>query len=360
VGAGRSTRVRNPRHTSLKSLPKPAHLEIEIDEWQAARGNIKAVNVRVSWRGARDDPALKPLLAALPPKSGYVPIKLAGGRTELAPESWKGLRFGKGRPIYELARKNYEAWADGSYFERARESAMVMMIRRLVPNFDDYPIEAQIDFIGRTQIKLDEVRKSVGDLVSHLEYAAPEKAKAIAPLKEPSLNVRAAVFCALMGERPAGEALGVPHTATESYGNQRVRQRARIGRRLLCDYYGAVEYDATIARMRRYYEWWTCLTSKAPKEQMYMLLAKAQHSSAELEKCRAEEDGFDEKLTEWVDVVERHQEAEEIFDRSENPDTKEGARQTANQLLYRQIEIEETDARFKAALDALESPPRIA
>src|SRR5215203_3322691 len=260
----------------MKRLPKPVNLEIKIDEWQAAQGNIEAVRVGLSWRKARTDPTLEPLLAALPPTPGFVPIKLSDGRTEMAPRAWKGLRFGKGPPIYESARKHFEAWASDDYFERARNSTMVTMIRRLIPNFDDYPKKAQIDFIERTQNKIDKVRKSVEDLVNHLEYAAPDKGKAIPPIKEPRLNVRAAVFSALMGTRRAGELLGVPHSDKPGYyENQAVRKMAAVGRRLLCDHYGSTQFDTKIERMQKYHEWLTWLNSKAPKEQMYVLLAKA-------------------------------------------------------------------------------------
>jgi hypothetical protein len=345
----------------MKSLPKPVNLEIKIDEWQAAQGNIEAVRVvGLSWREARTDPTLAPLLAALPPTSGFVPIKLSDGRTEMAPRAWKGLRFGKGPPIYESARKHFEAWASDDYFERARDSTMVTMIRRLVPNFDDYSREAQIDFIDRTQNKIEKVRESVEDLVNHLTYAAPDKGKAVPPTKEPDLKVRAAVFSALMGTRRAGELLGIPHSDKTSYENQAVRKMAEVGRRLLCDSYGAVQFATKIERMQGYHEWWTWLNSKAPKEQMYVLLAKARRTSAELEKCRAEEDGFDEKLGEWVHVVERRLEANEAYERSADPTTKENARLIGNQLVSRQIEIEGTDTRFKAALDAIESPPSLA
>jgi hypothetical protein len=66
-----------------------------------------------------------------------VPIKLLDGRVELAPKSWKSLRFGKGRPIYELAWGDFEAWSGGcAFLNEARLSEIGKLARRLVPGFD--------------------------------------------------------------------------------------------------------------------------------------------------------------------------------------------------------------------------------
>src|SRR5215217_3368119 len=149
----------------MGSLAGLARLEIKIDEWRAAQELVESVYVHITWRGARDDPALAGLLAGLPSStvsvpgfsvrlslSELVPIKLLDGRTELAPETWKGLRFGRGLPIYKLARTDFGAWSGGnSFLEAARRSEIGRMVRRLVPDFDSYTDSQQADFLIRTQ-----------------------------------------------------------------------------------------------------------------------------------------------------------------------------------------------------------------
>jgi len=237
---------------------------IEIDEWQAAQENIEAVSVCVTWRCVDHDPVLAALIAGLPPENYFIPIRLADGRTELAVDhpdprlSWKHLRFGKGPPIFELAKHNYEAWAGeglGSRLARDRKQ-LTDMIRRHVPKFDDYTDKEQVDFIIRTQKKVNAVRRSVKGLVNHLEYASPDRYKAVPPLKDETEKVRAAVFSELMDSRRAGELLAVRHNDKTRYENQRVRKMAKLGRRLLCGYYGAAEYGAKINRMQRFYKFW--------------------------------------------------------------------------------------------------------
>jgi hypothetical protein len=364
----------------MESAAGPDRIEIEINEWEAAQERIEGVLVQVTWRGARDDPNVAALLAALPSSivviPGFpdtslrtlVPIKLLDGRTELAPESWKHLRFGKGRPIYEAARKNFEAWSGGgSFLEGARKSEVGRMTRRLVPGFDDYPVTDQIDFMKRTVKKVETIERSIGDLINHLEYAKPDTAKAARPLKEPTGMVRAAVFSDMLNStRRAGELLEVPvpRKDQDRHENQTVRKRAKLGRVLLHDYYGKSKYEEMIDRMRRYHRWWKRFdVIEDPTEQMYVLLAEARGTSADHEKRLASEDGFGEKLDAWVAVVERRLKADETYQRSEDPAEEEGARQAANQLWSQQQAIQQTDVRFEMALSLAElkaPPPSVA
>ena len=359
----------------MDSLAKPTHLEISIDEWQAAQEKIRAVSVRASWRGAWSDPALAGVCAGLPSFAVFVPgfgrinvlelvpIELLDGRLELAPESWKGFRLGKGRPIYELARGDFEAWSGGrSFLNEARRSEIWELARRLVPGFDDYPLKAQLDFISRTAEKIEAVWQSAGDLATHMEYATPDR-KAVPPVKDLDDKIRAAVFSDMMNStRQAAEVLGVPSTETDKikHENQTVSKRAKIGRGLLHNYFGESEYEAIIDRMQRYHRWCKWYgTIEDPKEQIYVLLAEAQGTLTDHEKRRASEDGFAEKLDEWVAVVKRRLDTEEIYRRSDAPVEEQEAQQAATRLWHQQKAIEETDARFKTALSLaeLEAPP---
>lgn len=348
----------------MKSLPRPARLEIEIDEWQAAQEKAEAVSAYFTWRGAREDPIITALFAGLPSGGSLVRINLLDGRTELAPRAWKGLRFGKGPPIYESARVNFEAWSGGrSFLEEARRSEIGKLIRRLVPDFDSYTHKEQVDFMDRTQNRIEAVWQSAEDLANHLEYARPDTAKAVVPLKEPALKVMAAVFSDMLKSTPrAAEILGVPSTKTDRTKgeNGTVKTRAKLGRELLHDYYGKSAYEAMIERMQRYHRWWKWFSSiEDPKEQMYILLAEAHGTSAELEKRRGDKDGFAEKLDEWVTVVESRLEAQEMSFEGGDRDQGEGAKREARRLWAEQTRIEELDARFGTALtfSALKTPP---
>jgi hypothetical protein len=220
----------------MRSLPEPAHLEIGVNEWQVAQGKIDGVWVTVDWRGARHDPHLADLLETLP-STDFVPIRLADGRTKLALEGWKGIRFGKGPTIFESARRQYDYWAGGPADRLAQDrERLTNMIRPYVPNFDDYSDEEQVDFIIRTQEKINAIRDSVEALIAHLEYASPDRRKSLPPLKRPRRNVQAAVFCDMMrSSRRAGELLGIPLPPSDEVRNenQTVRQMAKRGRELL-------------------------------------------------------------------------------------------------------------------------------
>jgi hypothetical protein len=244
--------------------------------------------------------------------------------------------------------------------DEARRSEIGKLVRRHVPGFDGYPVKAQLDFMRRTAEKVESVQHALGELATHMEYATPHR-KAVSPLKNLQDKVRAAVFLDMMkSTRRAGELLGVPCKDETRHENQVVRKRAKLGRELLHNHYGESEYEAIIECMQRYHRWWKWFgTIEDTKEQMYVLLAEAQGTLTDLEKLRASADGFAEKLDEWVAVVERRLETEEIYQRSDDPVGEEDARQMAMQLWYQQKALEESDARFKTALSLaeLEAPP---
>jgi hypothetical protein len=350
----------------MRSLPKPAHLEIQIDEWQVAQKNIDAIHVEIKWRGAHEDSTLEELLASLPPRNELVPIRLLDGRTELAFKGWQRIRFGKGPAIFEAARSNYEAWAGGSAsggLATTRKN-LVDMIRRYVPDFDSYTDKEQVDFIIRTQEEINAIHDSVEDLIAHLEYAAPDR-NAVPPLKEdPRRNVQAAVFWDVAGSsRRAGELLGIPPSPSDEpkRQNQNVSAMAKLGRQLLHYHFGEEEWKIKLARMRKYRQWWEQYEAlDDPKEQFYALLAIAGGTTAECERFFAEQDGFDSKLDEWITVVESRLKIEEIQDQNKYsddfawPGTDEGRRR---RLQDEQFRIQATDERFDKALSVFDAPP---
>ena len=349
----------------MRDLPSPSRLEIRIDEWQVARKNPEAIGVVVDWRQIRGDPALAELLAALPPRATFVPMKVVGGSTELVPASWKSLSFGDGSPIFEAARRNYGAWAQGQRWvkvpsvDRAPQY-LTGMIRRHVPNFDEYTENEQIDFIVRTQDKIDDIWESVEALIVHLEYSAPDKHKALPPLREPLRNIKAAVFMDALGSRRTGELLGIGLSKSDESRNenQTVRKMADRGRQLLHSYFGETAWKNKVERIRKYHQWWERWESlDDPKDQIYALLAKARGTSSEQERLSAEEDGFDKLLDEWIAVAEQHQSAIETSDRSENLDSRDESYRAARRLLDERVSIQESDDRFDQAFSVLDKPP---
>jgi hypothetical protein len=348
----------------MGSLPKPAHLEIRIDEWQVAQQNINAVDVEIEWRGAHKETALAELLAALPPRTDFVPIRLADGRTELAYKRWKGTRFGKGRPIFESARQNYEAWAGGPGDPLAQDrKRLIEMVRPYIPDFDDYTDKKQVDFLIRTQEKVNAIRDTVDDLLVYLEYAAPDKGRPLPPLKNPLLYVRAAVFSDVMSNScRVGKLLGIPPTPSDAdrNENQNVRTKAKSGRELLHTYFGETEWKNKVGRMREYRQWWVWYESLDNKDGMYALLAAARKTSLEHEKRAAEQDGFDRKLDEWIALVEARLEIEELQDQNKYNDdfAWPGAIESERRSIRaEQFRIQESDERFGKALSVFDRSP---
>jgi hypothetical protein len=350
----------------MGSLPKPTHLEIRIDEWQVAQQNIDAVNVELEWRGAHKDTALAELLRALPPRADFVPIRLADGRTELAYAKWKRMRIGKGRPIFELARYDYESWAGGPLDPLPQNrKRLTEMVRPYIPDFDKYTDKQQVDFLIRTQQKLNAIRESAEALLVHLEYAAPDRDKPIPWLKYPLLYVRAAVFTDVISNScRVGELLGITPSPSDAVRNQNqnVRTKAKWGRELLQAYFGETEWRIKVERMREYRRWWEQYEAlDDPKEQIYALLAKAGGTTPERERFFAEQDGFDRKLDEWIAVVESRFKLKERLDHWDDPH-KGNAEWTAVENERRtvqdeQFRIQATDKRFNKALSVFEALP---
>lgn len=143
-------------------------------------------------------------------------------------------------------------------------------------------------------------------MIKHLEYAAPGGRKAVPPLKEPDLVVRAAILSDVYGwgTLRIGKELGVPAPPNSDIKgeNQTVRKIIDRGRPLLEQCFGAEGWRAKAERMRAEPERWKSL---GPKQQFYTLLAEERGTSTEEEERAAKEDGFYKTLSEWIDTCER-------------------------------------------------------
>ncbi len=349
----------------MGSVPKPAHIEIRVDEWRAAQKEADAVKVEVSWRGVRKHPALAELLKQLPPHAEFTRIKLADGRVKLAPESWRRIRFGGGPPIFESARKNYEVMGEALHEVPALKEALdyvTRLARGYVPDFDGYSEEQQADFIILTQEKINSIYTSVDGLIAHLEHAGSGKHKPYPPLRNPRHNVLAAVFRDVLGStNRAGELLGVPCSRGDEDRdeNQRVRKAADLGRELLLYYFGEEEWRLRVERMGEYRKWWEHFESiNTPEEEFFALLAKARGTSPEDEKHFASKDGFKAQLGEWIALGERKEKADETYRHAKNDEMLlERSMREANELADRIVDIEEGDQRFALALSVFRGPP---
>jgi hypothetical protein len=144
----------------MRNIPTPAHLEIDIDEWMVGQRRLGAVTVSITWRDVEEDPDLITLLAKLPAKHEFIPIKLVNGKTELALKSWRDSSIGKGISIFESARNDFEdwgqVWTDDSRLGGHRRH-LTEMVRRYVPDFDELTDKEQVDLLIRTQEKINGV-----------------------------------------------------------------------------------------------------------------------------------------------------------------------------------------------------------
>jgi hypothetical protein len=235
------------------------------------------------------------------------------------------------------------------------------MIRRYVPTFDGCTDKQQIDFIVRTQEKINKIRDAAEDLINHLEYAAPNKHKAIPPLKDPQLNVRAAVLTDVMcSTRRAGELLGValPRSDQDRRENQTIRRMAKLGHELLHGYFGEAEWKTMVERMREHRRWWEQWEAlDEPRVQFYALLAKARGTSPKQERLDGEGNGFDKKLEKWVTIAEQYADASDTFWQSKDEAEQGDAARAAKQALREKLSTEDSDERFSVALSLLEEPP---
>ncbi|MDP9456605.1 MAG: hypothetical protein M3Q49_00415 [Actinomycetota bacterium] len=295
----------------MESKPKPIHVDISIDELRVARGSIDRTSVRVRVRGRGEEGADTPSAAVLageaPKPVDLMVLKREDGGIELVPRSWRKVRLGAGKPtLYEMARRTPGGLGPVPAVEKASAHAMGLIARSL-PDFDGYAPEERAEYLLRTIERVNELSKSHESLVQHLEYAAPGGRKAVPPLKNPDLAVRAAVRREVhgWGTLRIGRELGIPAPpdADIKGENQTVRKMVNRGRPLLEQCFGSEGWRARVERMRAERERWESL---GPKQWFYVLLAEERGTSPEEEERAANEDGFDETLGEWMKAWEQH------------------------------------------------------
>lgn len=172
----------------MNNVPKPARIEIQIDEPRVARGSVdwRSVQVTIKWREVEVEPPIIAALAKLPDPVEVMPLKREDSGVELVPRDWRNMRLGtKGPTFLELARETPGGLGPAFAVAQACGYA-TKLIKQYLPDFDSFDPEEQTDFLLRVIGRLNEVSKSVKSLEMYLQYARPGR-QAVPPIKDPDL-----------------------------------------------------------------------------------------------------------------------------------------------------------------------------
>jgi len=291
----------------MKSLPKPTHLEIRLDEPRVARGSVdeRSVRVKLKWRERQGYSSIVAALKGLPKATDLTLLKRADGGVELVLDAWKKMRLGAAKEsFFEWARRTPGGLGPVRTVEQASKYAM-RLIRQHRSDFDSFTPEEQTEFLLDTVKRVNEVARSLERLVNHLEYAEPGR-KAVPPLKNPERDVRAAILKDVHGWSTLriGEKLGVPPPASDANKgyNETVGNMIKRGHPLLEQHFGAQGWDTKVEQMRGERKHWE---SMGPKQQFYTLVAEERGTFPEEEERAAVEDGFDKTLDNWIRAWEQ-------------------------------------------------------
>jgi len=179
------------------------------------------------------------------------------------------------------------------------------LIRQYQPDFDYSNSAEEARLLLHTLERINQVRESVRDLQNYLWYSKPNKNKAVAPIKDPQRDVRAAVLQDIfdLSTLRIGEVLGFNAPSDldmlRKHENAAVRAAAQRGRELLRYYFGVDGWRQKVERVRAHRARWHELEDQ-PKGQVYYLLAGCHGTSIEEEENQSSQDGFDQLLEEWI------------------------------------------------------------
>jgi hypothetical protein len=298
------------------SVPKPAFLQIRglDNEKTLARCSTEetglfvrsvyklGVFVRLQWRQTERVPTLLSILAEIPPSHeghDFEVMRRDDGKYTLVP---KALRWYEDH--YRLARQGHIS-PSRDYLEYGNN-----LIRQYQPDFDYSKSAEEARLLLNTLERLNQVRESVEDLQSYLWYSSPHKNRAVAPIKDPQRDVRAAILQDIfdLSTLRIGEILGFKAPSdldkVRKHENAAVRTAAQRGRELLHYHFGADGWRQKVERVRALRARW-CAIEDQPKGQVYYLLAECHGTSIEEEQKAASQDGFDQLLEEWIVAWDR-------------------------------------------------------
>jgi hypothetical protein len=299
-----------------------------MDESAVARGIVDSpsVQVKIAWREAEKIPSVIASLAELQPfVKELLPLEfleLVDGTFEVLPKrdlnAYRRLRFGNGRKLFDAIREVPED-ARNPQLVKACEYA-TELVRQYLPSFNPRASKEEAEFLIATINRLSGVSRSLEDLKNHLEYAAPNKRKAVPPLKDPERDVRAAILKDVheLTSPKIGRELGIRFNPKwrEKRENQNVKFAIKRGRGLLERCFGTQEWQekaehikdmrARAKQLRA--ERLEKQDSMDIKQQFYALLAEYRITSPKEEQREAVMDGFDKMLDDWIDAHERNDE----------------------------------------------------
>lgn len=293
----------------MNSIPKPARVEVRIDEPRVARGSVdsRSVKVKVWWREPQADSAIIAALAKPPRLMDVAILRRMDGGVELVPRAWLGMRFSSNKEtFFEIAKKTPGGLGPVFKVSVACKRA-TELIRQYQPDFDSYAPDEQAEFVMRTIERLNERSRAHENLIKHLEYAMPGGRKAVAPLKDPERTIMAAILSDVhdLSTLQVGEKLRMPPplSCRIKGENQTVRKMIDRGHFLLEQCFEAEGWRARVERIRAERERWNSI--EGPEQQFYALLAEKRGTSPEEEERAAIENGFEKTLDEWVRAHEQ-------------------------------------------------------
>jgi hypothetical protein len=292
----------------MENVPKPTYLDIWLNEKRIARFgdlDVLTLRVRIEWRQPQQVPTVLSSLSEIPEAPTdhrFEVLRQNDGKYTLIPESYGQFRFGKGPLFINLVRQgDHIPFAE--YLEYGNN-----IIRQYQPDFDYTQSEEQAHFLLLTLERLNEVREKLQSFREYLRHARPNKTRAVAPVKEPERDIRAAILRDIinMSARDIGDTLGFkpPKDLHIKRENAAVRAAAGRGRQLLEYYFGVDGWRQKVERMREERARWLAMENE-PKKQIYYLLAEYHGSSLAEEEKVGRQDGFDHLLEEWIAALER-------------------------------------------------------
>ena len=181
------------------------------------------------------------------------------------------------------------------------------IIRQYQPDFDYSQSEEQANLLMRTLERINRVRENAEDLQNYLWYSDAKKNKAVAPVRDPQRDVRAAVLQDVFDLKTfqIGEMLRFEPASELERQRKRelaaVRVAAQRGRELLHHHFGVKGWEAKVERIRTLRTQWEQFAQEDQlNKQAYYLLAERRGTSLEEEETAATRDGFGQLLEEWI------------------------------------------------------------
>jgi hypothetical protein len=297
----------------MGSVPKPVSLEIKglDNEMAAARSapDRLLIGVYIQWRDAGQIPTLLSILSDIPPVPNdhdFEVMQSDDGRYTLLTKIERYVNSSTGPTLYDLVRRDGFPPVGSDYLEYGSD-----IIRQYQPDFDYTAAEEHALLLLNTLERINKVRESIQDLQNFLWYSTPEShKKAVPPIRAPQRDVKAAVLQDVHGLSTLEIGGTLRFKAPSDLDKMRKREHATVraaaqrGRELLHSYFGVEGWRHKAERMRALRAKWLEIADQ-PKKQIYYLLGERRGTSLEVEEAAAIQDGFDQRVEEWIAACHR-------------------------------------------------------